>query len=97
MEYESNPKHSEPWQPGKRGTLCPEDVRSLAQDLLEQSELVGKKQYAVHERKVYCAQNTRDDIWHGYPVGWQEVPYKLRKKWLTEGRIKRSDLKRPKD
>lgn len=97
MRYASNPKHSEPWQRGKRGTLCPKDMRPLAQDLLERSELVGKKRYAVHKRKAYCALKTQGDVWHGYPVGWKKVPHKLQKKWLNEGHIKRSDLRRYKD
>ena len=34
MKYESNPKHREPWQRGKRGGLCPKNVWHLADQLL---------------------------------------------------------------
>ena len=40
MRYESNPKHKEPWQRGRRGTLCPSDIdQAIARQLLEGSEL----------------------------------------------------------
>ena len=68
MRYESNPKHSDPWQRGRRGTLCPPDVRPLAQQLLDASVEVGSKRYATHNGVAYCAQGNRSDVWHGYPV-----------------------------
>ena len=40
MEYESNRKHSEPWQRGRRGSFCPGEVRGLAEELLNGSELM---------------------------------------------------------
>ena len=43
MEYESNPKHSDPWQRGRRGSLCPKEVRPIAEKLLEGSELVERE------------------------------------------------------
>src|SRR5437588_12804207 len=81
MKYESNPKHSEPWQTGRKGSLCPKDLKPLAAELLEKSELVGKKRYIYHEGRPFCGQLTGGDVWHGYPVGWIEVPAELRNKW----------------
>ena len=50
MRYESNPKHSDPWQRGRRGARCPRDIDSVrAQQLLSASEVSGKKRYAVSE------------------------------------------------
>ena len=43
MEYESNPKHSESWQRGRRGSLCPKETRRIAKELLDGSELVEAK------------------------------------------------------
>ena len=58
MRYESNPKHKEPWQRGRRGTLCPGDIdQAIARQLLEDSELEGGKRYAVHGGKAFCAQD----------------------------------------
>ena len=94
MRYESNPKHSAPWQRGRRGSQCPEEVRSLAQELLEGSVLDGNKRYAVHEGRAYCAQQHREDVWHGYPVGWVEVPEYLRRRWLRGDAVNRREIGR---
>src|ERR1700736_2407885 len=77
LKYESNPKHRDPWQPGKKGSLCEPEVRSFAEQLLKESVLYGDKRYAVYKGKAYCAQQHGPNLWHGYPVGWQEVPSKL--------------------
>ena len=75
MEYEGNPKHKEPWQRGRRGSLCPKDVDlTLAQKLLDASIVAGEKRFAAHEGKAYCAMEHGAGLWHGFPVGWGEVP-----------------------
>ena len=95
MRYESNPKHKQPWQRGRRGSLCPETVDlETARRLLSDSELVGNKRYAVHEGRAYCAQKHGADAWHGYPVGWVEVPGILRRKWREDGRLQRGDMRK---
>ena len=94
MEYESNPKHSEPWQTGRKGSLCPKDLKQLAQELLNNSELVGKQRFAFHEGRPYCAREHRKNVWHGFPVGWREVPAELRNKWKRAGNIRKRDLDR---
>jgi len=91
--YESNRKHKEPWQPGARGSLCPPDVHPVAQKLLDESRLLGNKRYAIYERKPFCGQQHAEGRWHGYPVMWREVPEPVRRKWLSEGKIVRRDLK----
>ena len=97
MEYESNPKHSEPWQRGRRGSLCPEEVRGIAAEMLAGSELVEAKRYAVFGGKEYCAQEHRPGVWHGYPVGWKEVPPELRSRWRRQGRVGNRDIKQNRD
>ncbi len=94
MRYESNPKHSEPWQRGRRGTLCPPDVRPLAQELLDASVLVGSKRYATHRGMAYCAQGNQADVWHGYPIGWKYVPYELRRDWRRNREVTGRDIRR---
>ena len=75
VHYEGNAKHRDPWQPGRRGSLCPNHLdQAIVQQLLEESELVGNRRYAVYEGRAYCAQQHGDDRWHGYPVGWVRVP-----------------------
>ena len=94
MRYESNSKHSEPWQRGRRGSLCPREVRGIAQALLADSEPVEARRYAVHDGKAYCAQEDRPGVWHGYPIGWKEVPPKLRIRWRKQRRVSRRDINR---
>ena len=93
MEYESNPKHSEPWQRGRRGSLCPEEVRGIAAEMLAGSELVEARRYAVFGGKTFCAQEHRQGVWHGYPVGWKEVSPELRGRWRRLGRVRNRDIK----
>ena len=95
MRYESNPKHSDPWQRGRRGARCPSDIDAArAQQLLSSSERVGNKRYAVFEGRAFCAQQHACDVWHGYPIGWVAVPVDVRKQWLDAGRVRRRDVKR---
>ena len=95
MRYESNPKHKQPWQRGRSGSLCPETVGlGTARRLLSDSEPVGDKRYAVHEGRAYCAQEHRADAWHGYPVGWREVPESLHRTWLAQGRLRKQDVRK---
>jgi len=93
MVYESNPKHRDPWQPGRKGSLCPVSITTAnAQALLEGSELDGKIRYATWEGRVFEAQEHQPGRWHGYPVGWVEVPEKLRRKWQTDGLVSRRQI-----
>lgn len=93
LVYESNPKHSEPWQPGRKGSICDQDVRQHAATLLRDSELVGDKRFAVFNGRAYCAQQHRPGIWHGYPVGWIEVPPRLQRHWKQSGSLTKRQLK----
>ena len=62
--YESNPKHSEPWQIGKKGSPCEREIRPLAARLLRESVLWQGKRYAVHDGRAYCARASAE------PVAW---------------------------
>jgi len=92
MEYEGNPKHKEPWQRGRQGSPCPQDVDPNA--LLDESEQAGDKRYATDGERVFCAQEHGSDLWHGYPVGWREIPESLRRQWLSEGKVKRASIRK---
>ena len=95
MRYKGNPKHKEPWQRGRKGSLCPKEIApSLAQHLLDTSQLHDGQRYAVHEGKAYCAKEHSPGEWHGHPVGWKEVPASLWLQWQQEDRLKRSDIAR---
>lgn len=48
--YEGNPKHKHPWQPGRRGSLCPKEIGlARAQELLAGSVEIDAVRYATHE------------------------------------------------
>lgn len=91
MDYEANDKHKFPWQRGARGSLCPSEIgQKDAQALLDDSQLSPKrpgKRYATDGERAYCAMEHSVDKWHGYPVGWKEVPTQIRMQWLAEGKI----------
>ena len=65
----------------------------MAADLLDGSELVEFKRYAVCDGKAYCAQEHRPGRWHGYPVGWKEGPPRLRIRWRRQRRVSNRDIK----
>ena len=95
MRYESNPKHSDPRQPGRRGALCPESVSlEVAECLLHNSEPAGRKRYALFDGQAFCAQEHAEGTWHGYPVGWVRVPHAIRSRWRAEGALRRRDMHR---
>src|SRR6266498_794827 len=94
MIYEGNPKHKEPWQLGRRGSLCPREITlAEAQELLNTSVAIGSVRYATSNGKAFCAREHRTGMWHGYPVSWREVPALVRQNWEREGVVKRSDIR----
>lgn len=95
MRYEPNPKHKEPWQHGRKGSLCPPDLEEAERDaLLAGSVKHGDKRYATDGERAFEAQEHVAGVWHGYPVGWKEVPEALRRTWLDERRVKRQAIRR---
>lgn len=95
MEYAGNAKHKEPWQPGQRGSLCPREVDAeAAQALLEDSVADGTKRYATDGDRAYCAQEHEPGHWHGYPVGWKEVPERVVRFWRSSSRVTRRAIRR---
>lgn len=94
MKYESNPKHREPWQRGKRGTLCPQPVWTLAKQLLQNSVVHGRQRYAIHDGRCYCAKEHAPDCWHGHPVDWIEVPAPIVNGFVRAGTLSRRDKRK---
>lgn len=52
------------------------------------------KRYAVHEGRAYCAQEHAPKRWHGYPVGWVEVPPKLVRQLIQNGLLTKHERKK---
>ncbi len=88
MEYEPNPKHKEPWQRGRRGSLCPADVDGdalLAGSVEHPSN--PNRRFATDGCRAYCGQQHRPGLWHGYPESWRQVPQKLWRQWVSDGSV----------
>lgn len=95
--YEGNPKHKAPWQPGRKGSLCPKDVElARARELLQSSLPEGKQRYAVDQGRAFCAQqhDPAKNRWHGYPIPWREVPASVRRRLRESGAVNPRDIKR---
>lgn len=61
-----------------------------AQELLNMSILYGKKRYATDGHgRPFCARahEPGKGRWHGYPVGWKEVPIPVQKILLQKGLV----------
>src|SRR4030042_1578354 len=93
MDYKCNPKHKEPFQPGRKGSLCPKSVKQeKAQELLDQSVEEGGHRYATLEGRAYKAIGDKG-IFHGFPIGFREVPQKVLNAWKREGKITRKQIR----
>jgi hypothetical protein len=92
--YEANDKHKLPWSRGARGSLCPQVDAQALLGASETSMQAPGKRFATDGRRAYYGQEHAPGRWHGYPVGWKEVPQALWQKWLNEGTVKRSDIHR---
>jgi hypothetical protein len=51
-EYQGNRKQKEPWQRGRRGSLCGPVDEALAAQLLADSVLVDEKRFATHDGRA---------------------------------------------
>jgi hypothetical protein len=100
LVYEPNPKHKSMPTPGRRGSSCPRHADGPG--LLRSSDLLGSKRYATDGENAYCAQRhdpgnvPNQQAWHGYPVGWEEVPPLLVAQWVAEEKVQRRTVHRAK-
>jgi len=96
LMYEPNPKHKPLPAPGRHGSICPPDADGPA--LLRGSDENGRKRYATDGSRAYCAQchDADGNVWHGYPVDWEEVPPSLVGDWIAAGRVDRRTVRRAK-
>ncbi|MEI6784580.1 MAG: hypothetical protein WCQ21_27115 [Verrucomicrobiota bacterium] len=95
--YEGNPKHKTPWQPGRKGSLCPSNISlERARQLLLSSIIEGRKRYGADQGRAFCAQqhDATKDRWHGYPIGWSEVPAGVRQQLVKAAVVTTRDIKR---
>lgn len=95
--YERNPKHKSWMQPfDPDATQCPAWSHARAQDLLEASlsDPDDDRRFATEQGMAFAARLTRDDVWHGYPVPWAEVPERVRERFAAAKQVTRRQMKR---
>jgi len=54
----------------------------------------GRRRFATAQGIAFEAKPTEDGTWHGYPVPWEAVPCDVVKKWMEEGKVTRTQIKR---
>lgn len=62
--------------------------------LLTESVEYNGSRWAVRDGRAYKAHQHAKNRWHGWPVGWVEVPATLRIRWQRENLIRKQHLKR---
>ena len=88
LTYTPNPKHKEPWQPGRKGSMCPKDITiTRAKVMLSASFLHKQQRFAVDQGRVFIGKADNRGGWHGYPAGWREVPETVRQHFLKGGAV----------
>ena len=97
MQYEPNPKHKSWLQPfDPDASLCPDWSHAQAQTLLDSSVsgAQGGRRFATAEGMAFAARQTRDEIWHGYPIPWSEVPEAIRRDMIASNQVTRRQIKK---
>jgi len=58
--------------------------------------LEGRKRYGADKGRAFCAQqhDVAKDRWHGYPIGWRDVPAAVRHQLMKAEVVTARDIKR---
>jgi hypothetical protein len=96
LVYEPNPKHKPIPTPGRHGSICPPHADGPG--LLSVSDLYNSKRYATDGADAYCAHrhDVERNAWHGFPIGWDEVPPALVSRWVLADKVDRRTVRRAK-
>ena len=52
------------------------------------------RRYATERGIAFEAKDSNDGTWHGFPVAWEDVPHRIKDRWLAERKVEKRDLKR---
>lgn len=77
--------------------MCPRDIApSMARAMLRRAlrSPNGRRLYATDGGRAYCGAEHAPGEYHGFPVGWREVPPTITSAWVDQGLIKRRDVRR---
>ncbi|MFN3677572.1 MAG: hypothetical protein ACK4TC_16540 [Sphingomonas pseudosanguinis] len=95
--YEPSPRHCEPITADNPGVKCPAWSVAIAQELLDEAEVVGSALQATRNGVGFVGRRTlaieKGVLWHGYPEAWDRMDFDLKQKWLAEKAISKRDLR----
>lgn len=95
--YEPSPRHCEPITAENPGVKCPLWSVAIAEELLEEAEIVGNALQATRDGIGFVGRRTGSnadgEIWHGYPEAWDRMDPDLKRAWLNQKVISRRDLR----
>lgn len=97
LTYERNPKHKSWMQPfDPDATLCPKWSHEIAKTLLDDSvpHPSGEPRFATHDGMAFAARMHREDVWHGYPIPWSQVPEAIKEIMVQQGKVTRRQIKK---
>jgi hypothetical protein len=93
LVYQESRKHCEPRTAAIKGTRCPLWSKPIAQTLLNQSVAEGDNRYATAQGYAFIGRPTNDGIWHGHPIGWEDVPVAIKDDWQRAGHVTNKQIK----
>ena len=67
--------------------------KTVAQHLLQNSVLYNDKRYAADHGIAFCAQETGNGNWHGYPLPWKQVPNAVCRQLVAQGQTTEKEIK----
>ena len=67
---------------------------TVAQRLLTDNVLNGHRRYAAERGIAFCAQETNDGTWNGYPVPWKQVPTAVGQKLIALEQTTQIEIRR---
>lgn len=75
--------------PGGWGSLCPHPAPADLdpQALLDGAVLVERVAYNVQDDQAYCAREHLPEVWHGYPIPWDQLPVEAVTGLVERGRL----------
>ena len=68
--------------------------QTVAYRLLCNSVLHDRKRYAAERGIAFCAQETIEGTWHGYPILWKQVPTEVRDRLIALEQVTQREVRR---
>jgi hypothetical protein len=69
------------------GSLCPDDLPELPQQLLDTGVSIDDCVYNVSGQYALCARSHSPGRWHGHPIPWTRLPSAAKNALIGAGRL----------